>query len=105
MSGKRKKRTTDPAGESFEDFLKDLGIRDEVYGTAMKYVIAWQLEQARKNKHLSKSKMANLMGTSRTQLDRILDPQNVAVSLGMIDKAAHVLGKKLQVDLIDAKAA
>jgi hypothetical protein len=103
VKSKTKKRSLSPRGERFEDFLKGHGIRDRVYAAAMKHVVAWQLEQARKRKHVSKSKMASLMGTSRTQVDRVLDPQNVAVSLGMLDKAAQALGKKLQIELIDAK--
>jgi antitoxin HicB len=103
VKNRASKRPVSPKGERFEDFLKDQGIRDRVYGTAMKHVVAWQLEQTRKRKHVSKAKMATLMGTSRTQVDRVLDPQNVAVSLGMLDKAAQALGKKLQIELIDAK--
>lgn len=91
----------DPAGQSLESFFEELGIRDEVYGAAMKEVIAWQLEESRKQRRMTKSQMAAVMGTSRTQVDRILDPSNVAVSLGMLAKAAHAVGKKIKVEIVD----
>jgi len=92
----------DPVGGTLEDFLDELGIREEVYGAALKEVLAWQLEQSRNAQHVSKSEMAIRMGTSRPQVDRVLDPENVAVSIGVLDKAARALGKKIKVELVDA---
>lgn len=86
----------DPAGDTLEDLLDELGKREEVYGAALKEVLAWQLEQARGDQHISKSEMAARMGTSRPQVDRVLDPENVAVSIGTLDKAARSLGKNLR---------
>jgi antitoxin HicB len=88
-------------GGSLEDFLEELGERDEVYGEAIKRVLAWEIEEARKTKSISKSEMASRMGTSRTQVERVLDPQNVAVSLDTLERAARSLGKKLVVTLVD----
>lgn len=91
----------DPAGSSLESFFDDLGERDEVYGAALKEILAWQLERCRRERRLTKSGMALALGTSRTQIDRILDPGNVAVSIGMLAKAARALGKELRIELVD----
>ena len=89
-------------GGSLEDFLDEIGEREEIYGEAIKRVLTWQIEAARKNQAISKSDMAARMGTSRTQVNRVLDPQNVAVSLDTLDRAARSVGKRLKIELIDA---
>lgn len=89
-------------GGSLEDFLQDLGEREEVYGEALKRVLAWQIEEARTRQELSKSEVASRMGTSRSQLERILDPTNVAVSLELLEKAARAVGKRLNIEIVDA---
>lgn len=91
----------DPAGSSLESFFDDLGERDEVYGAALKEVLAWQLERCRRERRITKSGMASTLGTSRTQIDRILDPGNVAVSIGMLAKTARALGKELRIELVE----
>ena len=88
-------------GGTLEDFLDDLGEREDVYGEAIKRVLTWQIEEARKLRSISKSDMAARMGTSRTQVNRVLDPHNVAVSLDTLDRAARSVGKKLKVELVD----
>jgi len=90
-----------PVGETLEEFLDEIGIRDEVYDAAVKRVISWQFEEARKARALSKKDMATTMGTSRSQVDRVLDPDNVAVSLQMLARAATALGKRLKIELVD----
>lgn len=90
-----------PLGDSFESFLEGEGIRDEVYGEAIKRVIAWQLEEARKASDLSKTAMADAMNTSRSQVERVLDPENVAISLDVLNRAALAVGKRLKVELVD----
>ena len=90
-----------PLGDSFESFLENEGIRDEVYGEAIKRVIAWQLDEARKASDLSKTAMADAMNTSRSQVERVLDPENVAVSLDVLNRAALAVGKRLKVELVD----
>lgn len=91
----------DPLGGSLEDLLDQTGEREEVYGEALKRVLAWQIEQARMRQHLSKSEVATRMGTSRSQLERILDPTNVAVSLDALDRAARAVGKRLSIEIVD----
>jgi hypothetical protein len=90
-----------PVGETLEEFLSEIGIRDEVYNAAVKRVICWQFEEARKARAISKKDMAAAMGTSRSQVDRVLDPRNVAVSLELLTRAATALGKRLKIELVD----
>ena len=82
-------------GSSFDDFLEEEGIYEEVTSHALKRVIAWQLAEAMKEKKISKSEMARRMKTSRTQVERFLDPENESVQLDTIQKAAAVVGKRL----------
>jgi len=91
-----------PVGETLEEFLGELGIRAEVYDVATKRVVAWQLDEARKARGMTKIQMAENMGSSRSQLDRVLDPNNVGVTLQMLARAASALGKRLQIDIVDA---
>jgi antitoxin HicB len=88
-------------GGSLEDLLDSTGEREEVYDEAVKRVIAWQLEEARKAAGLSKSDVAVRLGTSRSQLERILDPTNASVSLDVLDRAARAVGKRLKVEIVD----
>ena len=88
-------------GGTLENFLEELGEREEIYGAAIKTVIAWQIENARKQRSVSKSEMATRMGTSRTQVDRVLDPRNVSVSLDTLGRAARSVGKRLKIELVD----
>ncbi len=90
-------------GSSLEDFLEEDGRLDDATDTAIKRVLAWQLEQAMKDQAISKAEMARRMQTSRSQLDRLLDPHDhMAVTLETMQRAATVLGKRVTVDLVDA---
>lgn len=97
-----KKPAFDHTGSSFDSFLEEEGILEEVEAAAIKRVIAWQLTEAMKAAHLSKKQMAERIGTSRSQLDRLLDPENTAVHLQTIAKAARVVGKRLRIEMVDA---
>jgi antitoxin HicB len=92
----------DHSGSSFDSFLEEEGILDEVEAAAIKRVIAWQLAEAMKAGKISKKTMAERMGTSRSQLDRLLDPDNSAVHLQTIARAARAVGKRLHMEMIDA---
>jgi DNA-binding phage protein len=92
----------DHSGSSFDSFLEEEGIPEEVEVVAIKRVIAWQLLETMKMQGITKRAMAERMGTSRTQLDRLLDPDNGAVHLKTIARAARVIGKKLRLDMVDA---
>ncbi|MDB5364845.1 MAG: hypothetical protein JWM77_772 [Rhodospirillales bacterium] len=91
-----------PSGQSFDAFLHEQGLRADIDSTATKRVLAWQLEQARKRIRLSKKDLASAMKTSRTQVERVLDPTNVAVSLDTLERAAGALGMKLKIELVEA---
>lgn len=86
-------------GSSFDEFLQDEGIQEDVEATAVKRVLAFQLQQAMEENHISKSEMARRMHTSRSQLDRLLDPEMEKVQLDTIMKAATAVGKRLRIDL------
>ncbi len=87
-------------GSSFEDYLAEQGTLEETTASAVKRVLAWQLEQAMERKQISKSAMARAMCTSRSQLDRILDPDNDHIRLDTLTAAANVLGLNLRIELI-----
>ena len=87
-------------GSSLEDFLKEEGQFEEARATALKRVLAFQIEQAMKEAGLTKVEMAKRMKTSRSQLDRLLDPENSMVQLDTIQKAASAVGRQLRLELI-----
>lgn len=89
------------SGSSFDEFLEEEGIHDEVVSAAAKRVIAWQLEQEMARQQITKQAMATELKTSRSQLDRLLDPANTAVSIDALARAAHVLGKQLVFEMRD----
>ncbi|HEU0115696.1 MAG TPA: helix-turn-helix transcriptional regulator [Thermomicrobiales bacterium] len=86
-------------GSSFDDFLREEGIYDEVRAAAVKDVLIWQIEQCRQDQGLSKSELAKRMETSRSQVDRLLDPSNSRVQLDTIQRAAAALGRTLIIEL------
>jgi plasmid maintenance system antidote protein VapI len=87
-------------GSSFDDFLKDDSIYEEVTARAIKSVIARQLEVLMANEHLTKSALAKRMNTSRAQLDRLLDPENASVTLETLVRAANAVGRNLRMELV-----
>ncbi len=87
-------------GSSFESFLKEEGSYEETTAVAVKRVLAWQLAQAMAKQKMSKNQMAKAMATSRSQLDRILDPENDRVQLDTLMKAAKVLGRQVRIELV-----
>ncbi len=86
-------------GSSIDDFLKAEGIFEEAQGEAIKEVIAWQLAEAMKQQKISKNKMATLLKTSRTQVDRLLDPKN-DITLGSLQRAAAMVGRRVSIELV-----
>jgi predicted XRE-type DNA-binding protein len=87
-------------GSSFESWLSETDIREEVNVSAIKSVIAMQLAAEMKKKKLTKKRMAELMKTSRAQLDRILDPDNGNATIESLQRAAHIVGRELRMELI-----
>ena len=92
-------------GSNFDSFLEDEGILEDASAAAVKRVIAFQLVQEMSEHGLSKSEMARRMDTSRSALDRLLDPGNVSVTLQTLQSAVQALGGRLSVEIeFDDKA-
>lgn len=92
-------------GSSFDEFLQEEGLLEEATAAAVKRVIAFQLAEKMSEHSLSKSEMARRMATSRSALDRLLDPENVSVTLQTLQSAVQALGGRLNVELkFDDKA-
>jgi antitoxin HicB len=86
-------------GSDFDDFLREQDMLSGVEAVAAKRALSFQIEKEMKKKGLTKVEMATRMRTSRTAVDRLLDPANVSVTLNTLEKAALVLGKKLSIRL------
>ncbi len=86
-------------GSSIDDFLQEEGIFEESQAEAIKEVVAWQLGQAMKKKKISKARMATLLKTSRSQVDRILDPKN-DITLSSLQRAAALVGRRVMIELV-----
>jgi hypothetical protein len=86
-------------GSSIDDFLRKEGIFEETQAQAIKEVVAWQLAEAMKKKKISKARMATLLKTSRTQIDRLLDPEN-DITLSSLQRAAAIVGRRVMIELV-----
>ena len=86
-------------GSDFDDFLKEQNMLSVAGAVAVQRMLSFQIEKERRRKGLTKVEMAIKMRTSRTAVDRLLDPENVSVTLNTLEKAAFVLGKKLSIRL------
>ena len=86
-------------GSSIDDFLKEEGILEEAQAQAIKEVVAWQLAQSMKEKKISKNRMAALLKTSRTQVDRLLDAKD-DITLSSLQRAAAVVGRRVTIQLV-----
>jgi antitoxin HicB len=86
-------------GSTFESWLDEVGIREEVTAAAIKRVVARMLAAEMKKKKITKKRMAERMQTSRAQLDRLLDPDNESVTLTTLARAAKAVGRELRVEL------
>ena len=86
-------------GSDFDDFLQDEGLLAEAEATAIKRVLAYQIQKEMEERHLTKTSLARLMNTSRSSLDRLLDPENPSITLATMESAAVALGKKLKIQL------
>ena len=87
-------------GSSFNDFLDEEGICEEVEAGAIKKIIAYRLQEAMEKERLSKTALAARLETSRAAINRLLDPENESITLTTLKKAATVLGKKLRFELV-----
>ena len=87
-------------GSNVDDFLKEEGIFEEAHAQAVKELIAWQLGEAMRERSISKSQMASLLKTSRTQVDKLLSPKDGNVTIKTLHKAAAVVGKRFEYKLV-----
>ena len=85
---------------TLDDFLKEEGVFDEFQARAIKEVLAWQLETAMKEKRMSRKRLAEAMGTSRSQISRLLDPKDGNVTLTTLQRAAAMVGRKVRLELV-----
>ena len=86
------------SGSNFDDFLAEEGILEEVSTKAQKQLLALQIEDIMAESNLTKSELATKMKTSRSQLDRLLDPDNTAITLDSLDRLARAVGKQLKIE-------
>jgi hypothetical protein len=91
------------SGSTFDSFLEEERILAEVEAVALKRVIAWQIERAMAARGVTKNALAKRLSTSRTQIDRLLDPAHVGVSIETIARAAKAVGKRLTFQVVDAQ--
>ncbi|MCY1281598.1 Helix-turn-helix domain protein [compost metagenome] len=87
-------------GSDFDNFLSEQGLAEEVSAAALKRVIAWQIELAMKEQHLSKKALAERMHTSRSALDRALDQNDGSMTLATLAAAARALGRRVEIRLL-----
>jgi antitoxin HicB len=85
-------------GSDFDDFLSEHGLLADVEAVAIKRVLAFQLARLMEKEQISKAELARRMKTSRSALDRLLDPRNASVTLQTLERAAQALGKRLRVE-------
>ena len=85
-------------GGNFDDFLEEEGILEEVSAKAHKRLLALQLSDIMQEKQITKTSLAAKLKTSRSQLDRILDPDNSSVTIEVLERVAHAVGKKLHIE-------
>ena len=87
-------------GTNFDDFLTETKMLDEIIAISYKHVLAMQIKLAMEKKHITKAEMAKKMHTSRSAVDRLLNPNNLNITLGTIDRACIALGMRLNISLI-----
>jgi antitoxin HicB len=105
MRKMKNRKRVDHSGSTFDSFLEEEGIREEVEAVAIKRMVVWQLERAMQEQQKTKQAMAKQLRTSRSQLDRLLDPRNVSVTLDTITRAARALGKRVVIRVTDARVS
>ena len=87
-------------GSSFDEFLQEEGMLAQAEAVAIKRVIAFQLEETMTKEHISKTEMGKRMNTSRSAINRLLDPLNTSITLATIESAVAAMGKRLQIQVV-----
>jgi antitoxin HicB len=89
-------------GSTLDELLTDEGVLEEFQARAIKEVVARQLTEAMRERNLSKNQLAKQMRTSRTQVDRVLDPDAGNVTIETLQRAAALVGRRVKIELVDA---
>lgn len=87
-------------GSSFDSFLVEEGLKEEVESIAVKKVLAYQLQEAIQDRQITRSELAQRLETSRAAVNRLLDPENDSVTLHTLKRAAYLLGKHIKLELV-----
>ena len=90
--------TNKHTGSTFDSFLEEEGILEEVSARAHKRLLALQLDDILKGSKMSKESLAKRLHASVSQVDQLLDPENTAVTLDALERLAHAVGKTLKVE-------
>lgn len=85
---------------TLDEFLDTEGTREAFQAVAIKEVLAWQIEQAMREQRLSRKRLAERMGTSRSQISRLLDPKDGNVTLLTLQRAAEMIGRRVRLELV-----
>ncbi|MFL4970181.1 MAG: helix-turn-helix domain-containing protein [Xanthobacteraceae bacterium] len=99
MKKKKVRRSTDDL-TTLDDFLKEEGKLEEFEAVAIKEVLAWQIAEAMKAQKLSRKRLAERMQTSRSQIRRLLDPNDGNVTIATLQRAAKIVGRTLRIELL-----
>lgn len=91
----------DYIGSSLDDFLEEEGIQNEVTSLAIKRTLVWQIQEEMKKQGVTKKQMAEAMEISESELEAILNPENVSIALDTVTRVTNILGKKIEVNLVD----
>ena len=100
MTTKATRKANPHIGSDFDDFLREEGVYDQAEAVAVKRVLSYELERNMQKAQLTKTDMAKRMGTTRAQLDRLLNPENPATTLQTLVKAAGAVGKRVKISLV-----
>ena len=100
MGKSREMANSKHRGSTLDGFLEIEGVQAEFQAKAIKEVIAWQIIDAMKHRGLTKTRLASLMETSRTQVDRLLDPHDGNVTIETLQRVATILGRRLQLKIV-----
>jgi predicted XRE-type DNA-binding protein len=100
MTRKRKTPRSTADLTTLDNFLKKEGTIEEFEAVAIKEVLAWQIAEAMKRRNLSRKRLAERMGTSRSQIRRLLDPKDGNVTIATLQRAAKIVGRSLRFELV-----
>ena len=87
-------------GSSLDEFLAEEGILEQASARSQKRALVWQIEEAMKETGITKAEMARRMNTSRSHLDRLLDPDNDKIQLDTLNRAAVAIGRNIRLALV-----